>query len=122
MTDEQDTKDPDTKDPDVKVKTSISLSPYLFEWVVGLVKNKKIFASNSDAITTALSEMKGRMECREEHVSEFDTAANAQKSTEDFESLMLQLLDAHQDLVEEANELRRKQHGQNKSIRKVTFR
>lgn len=118
MTDDQETKDPDIKDPDVKVKTSISLSPYLFEWVVGLVKNKKIFASNSDVITTALSEMKGRMEEREK----LTPPAHSEKIDEDFESLMLQLLDAHQDLVEEANELRRKQRGQNKSTRKVTFR
>jgi len=122
MTDEQDPKDPDIKDPDVKVKTSISLSPYLFEWMVGLSKNKKKFASNSDVITTALSEMKGRMEYREEHASELDNVTLPPKSTEDFESLLYQILDAHQELVEEANELRRKQRGQNKSTRKVTFR
>lgn len=53
-------------DKGTKIKTSISLNPYLYDWMSGLVRDKT-FASNSDAISTALAEMKGRME--ETHVS-----------------------------------------------------
>lgn len=50
---------------ETKIKTSISLSPYLYEWVTQLVR-RRVFASNSDVIGTALSELKGRMDAKEE--------------------------------------------------------
>lgn len=102
-----------SEEQETKVKTSITLSPYLFEWMTGLVKDKT-FASNSDAITTALSEMKGRMEEKEASAEQ-----NIQEG--DFELLVHQLLDAHQDLVEEVNTLRRKQRGAVGNYKKVTF-
>jgi Arc/MetJ-type ribon-helix-helix transcriptional regulator len=109
-----------TEEQETKIKTSISLSPYLYDWMISLVK--KQFASNSDVITTALSEMKGRMEEREK-LAVCEPINKHTKSGEDFELLLLQLLDEHNELIEEVNELRRK-HRDNpgNNVRKINFR
>lgn len=109
MTDER------TESRDVKIKTGISISPYLFGRIESVIKEKK-FASRSDVISTALSEFFGRMDEREERQN---TAPN---QGDNFELLMLQLLDAHKELVDEANDLRKTQRDNPHSVRKVTFR
>lgn len=96
-----------------KIKTSITLSPYLYEWMTGLVKNKT-FVSNSDVITTALSEMKGRMEDREERVLHSSSIESLAPDDDRVISLLI-------DLIEEVNDRRNRQHNTTYS-KKVTFR
>lgn len=54
------------------IRTSVSLPPYLHEWLKEVTKSKKIypkygkFASNSSVVVVALAELKGRIEAREE--------------------------------------------------------
>ncbi len=47
------------------IKTSVSLPPYLFDWLKEVSKQKR-FQSQSSVMVVALAELKGRMEEREE--------------------------------------------------------
>lgn len=63
------------------IKTSVSLPPYLYEWLQEVVKsNKQKFPSYSSVIVVALAELKGKMDYKnqiktapKEERSNFDT-------------------------------------------------
>lgn len=70
---------------DTLVKTSVSLPLYLYEWVQDISRKKSTkkrkFNSQSAVIITALAELKGRMELREE-------LAAKESTQRDFEMLV----------------------------------
>ncbi len=107
-----------TDDPESLVKTSVSLPRYLYDWMRDTAKGTE-FNSQSAVMVVALSELKGRMEARDEQKD-----ASKEVTDEDdnrFAALLLQLLNDHQDLVDEVNELRKKQRTPSGNYKRVTF-
>lgn len=110
-----------------KITVSATISPGLNSWINDQVDNK-MFSSPSDAISTALCEMKWRMESTEgkglaiEEVknSALEAIDEIKKTTlanENSTMLLLNLLLNHQELIEEINNLmlsRRNDCNQNK--------
>ena len=99
---------------DNKVKSSVSLSHYLIEWMDEEIRKKK-FSSRSGMIEIALGEMKGRREEREEFKKE-DVCTD----DDDLPKLMLKFLSRHQELIDEVNELKgqsRDRTGYNKRVK-----
>jgi len=48
------------------IKTSVSLPPYLYEWLQSVVKsNKSKFPSNSSVVVIALAELKGKIDSKD---------------------------------------------------------
>ncbi len=97
---------------DTKLKTSVSLSLWLVEWMDEQIKNKK-FASRSGAIEIALAEMKGRNEEREKIIKEAETKKIEVENSKGAENpeydkaiaLVLKLLLRHPELMDEINTL-----------------
>ena len=117
MTDEQD----QTEELDSLVKTSVSIPRYLFDWVVNTAKSPE-FNSRSAVMVVALSELKGRMDERAEQGARQEPQnIPAREGDDSFAALLLQLLNNHQDLVEEVNNLRKKQRGAEGNHKRVTF-
>jgi len=117
MTDAQDT----TDEQESLVKTSVSLPRYLYDWMRDTAKRTE-FNSQSAVMVVALSELKGRMDERAEHDTRKETPTiPARESDDSFAALLLQLLNNHQDLVEEVNTLRKKQRGAEGNHKRVTF-
>lgn len=72
------------------IKTSVSLPPYLYEWLQEVVKsNKQKFPSYSSVVVIALAELKGKMDYKnqikvttKEERSNFDTYLDAYFQTD----------------------------------------
>lgn len=116
-----------------KITVSATISPGLHTWITDQV-DKEIFSSPSDAISTALCEMKGRMEGTEGKGLAIDDIKNSALeamdeikkmtlSNENSTMLLINLLTNHQELIEEINSLimsRRDNNDQNK--KRVVFK
>lgn len=116
-----------------KVNVTATISPHIHDWVAAQVDNK-VFSSPSDAISIALCELKYRMEGEPEKESAIDeikkasleaieliqkTAASNENST----MLLLNLLNTHDELIEEINNLIRARRGEvSSNSKKVTFK
>lgn len=72
------------------IKTSVSLPPYLYEWLHEIVKvDKQRFPSYSSVVVIALSELKGRIEAREEVAGKQDEQCDIkQPEKTEFEKLI----------------------------------
>lgn len=131
MTDEQD----QIEELDPLVKTSVSMPRYLFDWVVNTAKSPE-FNSRSAVMVVALAELKGRMDERKEREERGEKEAPKEVAKEapqevtkeymkgsenNYADLLLQLLNIHQELVKEANDLRKKQLGAEGNHNRVTF-
>jgi len=115
-----------------KVNVTATISPHIHEWVTSQVDNK-VFSSPSDAISIALCELKGRMEGEEGKESAIDeikkTSLEAieliQKtavSNENSTMLLLNLLNTHDELIEDINNLIRARRGEvSPNTKKVKF-
>ena len=105
----------ETVDKGTKIKTSVSLSPYLYEWMLNQVEQKR-FASNSDVMTTALSELKGISgdskfvvpaleELQNAAIEAINDIKKTAISNEYAMSVLLSLASNHRELLDEINDL-----------------
>ena len=105
----------ETVDKGTKIKTSVSLSPYLYEWMLNQVEQKR-FASNSDVMTTALSELKGISgdsnfvvpaleELQNAAIEAINDIKKTAISNEYAMSVLLSLASNHRELMDEINDL-----------------
>lgn len=101
------------------IKTSVSLPPYLHEWLNEVVKSKK-FNSKSGAVVVALSEMKGRLEARE-NKSETEQVKISNSTENNLIYAGLMLIANHKELIGEWNELVKTHPPDLEHMKKVRF-
>ena len=120
----------ETVDKGTKIKTSVSLSPYLYEWMLNQVEQKR-FASNSDVMTTALSELKGISgdskfvvpaleELQNAAIEAINDIKKTAISNEYAMSVLLSLASNHRELLDEINDLIRT-HKDTTNSKRSTF-
>lgn len=99
------------------VKTSVSLPAYLFDWIKELVHENK-FHSQSAVMATALAEMKGRIEER-------DNMQKIEKSNvtspDEPMKLLLMFLTEYPEFVEKINRMNKGHADSGNDMKKVKF-
>lgn len=105
------------EDKSALIKTSVSLPPYLYEWLKLIVDNKT-FNSQSSAMVTALAEMKGHMEEREA----LKKAEKSEPTSPDEPmKLLLMFLTEYPEFVEKINRMNIKHGDRENDMKKVKF-
>lgn len=117
MTKTQGHEDQKHEDKGTIIKTSVSLPPYLYEWLKSIVDNKT-FNSQSSAMVTALAEMKGRIEERED----INKAAKSETTSSDEPmKLLLMFLTEYPEFVEKINKMKKEQISSD-NLKRVEFK
>ncbi|MDD4588842.1 MAG: hypothetical protein PHG06_00235 [Parabacteroides sp.] len=99
------------------VKTSVSLPAYLFDWIKELVHENK-FHSQSAVMATALAEMKGRMEEREELIKQ---EVKKPTSEDDPMTLLLMFLSEYPEYIEKINKMKKERGDNENDLKRVNF-
>lgn len=92
----------DPSDAGTAIKTSVSLPPYLHDWLNKVVRNKT-FNSKSGAMVVALSELKGKLDYIES--TKGDSNEKRMSMDDVYISIILKLTSNHPELREEINEI-----------------